>query len=498
MSVPRFFRPLTRGMSPQRSRAPILVALLGTLLSIVFFLLIRPAESKLLQQDLVVISRSRAELLKASILRSSEVLYALRSFHEARGSLPQAEFDSLANAATFRQPELTALEWIPRVPHERREAVESQMRAAGHRNFQFTALTSDHAITRAPDAKEYFPVLYVEPLAPNLPAAGLDLFSHPLRRIALENARDTGQMCATSPLQLAQDTASRPGFLMLLPVYSPAFSAIPNPTVEDRRNNLAGFALAVFHIEALAASSLAPADAAADEGLDIRLEDSSGRILYQHLSQAPAPSTIARPFYTSAAGISDSVPIDIAGQSWRITFDATPAFAARRMSWIAWTVVITCSALTAALTMYLLAAMRRTALIERHVTRRTSQLSTEIIERRRAAEAARAAEEKYRSIVENAVEGIFQTTPDGHYLSANSALAKIYGYDSPDALIASLSDIAGQLYVDPGRREAFVAMMQAGDIVTEFESRVRRRDGSSIWISENARAVRDHTGKLCY
>ncbi|HTN74138.1 MAG TPA: ATP-binding protein, partial [Pirellulaceae bacterium] len=115
----------------------------------------------------------------------------------------------------------------------------------------------------------------------------------------------------------------------------------------------------------------------------------------------------------------------------------------------------------------------------------------EIDAREEAAAALRAAEAKYRSIYENAFEGIFQTTCDGQYLSANPALARMYGYETPEELMASVHDITKQLYVEAGRREEFAAIMAEGDVVTCFESQIYRRDGEVIWISENARAVRD-------
>jgi sigma-B regulation protein RsbU (phosphoserine phosphatase) len=120
------------------------------------------------------------------------------------------------------------------------------------------------------------------------------------------------------------------------------------------------------------------------------------------------------------------------------------------------------------------------------------------IERAQAKAALSKAEEKYRSIFENAVEGIFQTTPEGRYLSANPALTRIYGYDSPEELITSLTDIEKSLYVDPHRRAEFVRLMQENGVVSDFESQIYRKDRSIIWISENARAVRDHQGKLLY
>jgi sigma-B regulation protein RsbU (phosphoserine phosphatase) len=106
--------------------------------------------------------------------------------------------------------------------------------------------------------------------------------------------------------------------------------------------------------------------------------------------------------------------------------------------------------------------------------------------------------DNYYGVFDHLVEGIFRTTPDGHYLLANIALAKIYGYDSPVELMASITDIAHRLYVEPGRREEFVQLMQANDTITGFESRIYLKDETIIWISENCRAVRDAQGNLLY
>ena len=104
-------------------------------------------------------------------------------------------------------------------------------------------------------------------------------------------------------------------------------------------------------------------------------------------------------------------------------------------------------------------------------------------------------EEKYRSIFENSVEGIFQSTPDGRFITANPALAHIHGYDSPEEMIAAVTDIEHQLYVDPQRRAEFTRLLAAQGTVSEFDSQVYRKDGSVIWISENVRAIRDGQGK---
>ena len=106
--------------------------------------------------------------------------------------------------------------------------------------------------------------------------------------------------------------------------------------------------------------------------------------------------------------------------------------------------------------------------------------------------------ENYYSLFDHLVEGIFRTTPNGHYLLANVALARIYGYGSPVELMASIKDIAGNLYVEQGRREEFVRLMQENDTLSGFESKIYRKDGSIIWIEENCRAVRDSQDQLLY
>ncbi len=109
-----------------------------------------------------------------------------------------------------------------------------------------------------------------------------------------------------------------------------------------------------------------------------------------------------------------------------------------------------------------------------------------------------AEKENYYGIFDHLIEGIFRTTPDGHYVMANIALARIYGYDSPADLIANITDIAHSLYVEPGRRQEFIELMQANDIITGFESKTFRKDKTIIWICENCRAVRDAEGKVLY
>jgi PAS domain S-box-containing protein len=122
----------------------------------------------------------------------------------------------------------------------------------------------------------------------------------------------------------------------------------------------------------------------------------------------------------------------------------------------------------------------------------------DITERKRGEEALRQAEERYRGIFENAVEGIFQTTPDGEFIAANFALAQLLGFDSPEELIVARTDIAHDNYVDPRSREEFKRLLDENGSVLDFELEAYRKDGSKIWLSENVRAVRDAKGTIAY
>jgi len=124
--------------------------------------------------------------------------------------------------------------------------------------------------------------------------------------------------------------------------------------------------------------------------------------------------------------------------------------------------------------------------------------SQDVTERKQAEKALREAEQKYRDIFENAGEGIFQTTPEGQFLAANPALARMHGFDSPEEMTSSLKDISRQVYADPTRRQEFKDLMEAEGSVKGFEHQILRRDGCKIWVSINARAVRDKHGEIRY
>ena len=122
----------------------------------------------------------------------------------------------------------------------------------------------------------------------------------------------------------------------------------------------------------------------------------------------------------------------------------------------------------------------------------------DITERKQVEEALRQAEAKYHNIFENAMEGIFLSTPSGKFSTANPALARMLGYASPDELVAGMADLNRKFYAQPGRRVEFMRQLSEKGIIFNFESEVYKHDGDTIWISENVRAMRDHLGQIIF
>ena len=449
----------------------ICLLLAGLGVSLLSFNYARGWERESLARDLDGRAGDRVELVRGQVLRSMEVLHGVGALFATRESVSRGEFRRFVEDALHRQPELHALAWTPRVAGSKREAFEAAGRKDGLQDFQFTVRGADGRMVRAPAAAEYLPVYFIEPLYRNGTALGFDLASNASRMKTLALASQTRSAVATPAVRLVQDQSDRLGFVVYLPVH--------------KSGVLAGYASAVFSVDELLKSSLADLESG-EMGVRITDESDAGRLLWSREASGPL------------AGASGSDTVKVAGRVWRIELRPTVKFVAAHSGGHSVGILLAGLAFTLLATGYVYRGMWRRSEIEQCVRERTAQLSREVGERRRAEEAARVAEANYREMFENSVEGIFQTSPDGHYLRANRALARIYGYETPEELIDRLANIAVQLYVKPRRREEFIEQMRRNGVVSDFESEVLRRDGTTIWITENARAVRDVAGNVLY
>jgi PAS domain S-box-containing protein len=125
-------------------------------------------------------------------------------------------------------------------------------------------------------------------------------------------------------------------------------------------------------------------------------------------------------------------------------------------------------------------------------------LIKDISERKMVEEALHESEKKYRSIFDNATEGIFQSTPEGGYIKVNPAFAKMFGYSSPEEITNDIVDVGRQLYVNPKDRERMRHLLTKHGTVKGLEAEVCRKDGSRFWTSINAHVVRSADGDTLY
>jgi len=129
---------------------------------------------------------------------------------------------------------------------------------------------------------------------------------------------------------------------------------------------------------------------------------------------------------------------------------------------------------------------------------RVADLEEELAFHQEAVPASREREAKYRRMFEHAAEGIFQTSPEGRYLSMNPAFVRMFGYSSEEDMKAAVSDVGSQIYVHPDARPQVTELLAETGRVEGFETQVYRRDGSTMWVSCNVRLVRDATGAPSY
>ncbi|NEQ98985.1 MAG: PAS domain S-box protein, partial [Cyanothece sp. SIO2G6] len=129
--------------------------------------------------------------------------------------------------------------------------------------------------------------------------------------------------------------------------------------------------------------------------------------------------------------------------------------------------------------------------LQRRLTQQNENFQKEIQSRRMT-------ESLYRDMFDRAVDGMFQSSAHGEYIAVNAALANIYGYSSPVAMMQATNSMQNQLYVDGDRHHKFITEINSTGTLANFESQVYRQDGSIIWISESARMVYDTGDKFLY
>ena len=352
---------------------PWVLAVVGTglLATLTLFRVIRGWEERELAKRAEQVTREQVENLQVTVLRSLEVLHSIAALHTASGGIGRAPFTQFVRQALRRQPELLALSWNPRVAGTARASVEAEAVAAGFPEFRFRERTADGGFVTAGRRDEYVPVLFIEPLERNALALGYDLDSDPHRRASLETARDTGLPVATAPLHLAQEASAGPGLLVLQPVYQ----GTPPESLEGRRRQLAGYAVAVFRVGDLVGHVF---EALHHRGIEASLHDQArdGERLFG-----------TRTLGASSADDASETSLEVAGRRWSVVFAPNDSFITTQSHLQSRVALLGGIAATLLVAAYLAGSWHRTA----QVAAANEALQEEIQIRQRAQAAAAAA-----------------------------------------------------------------------------------------------------------
>ncbi|MEE8435575.1 MAG: CHASE domain-containing protein, partial [bacterium] len=197
----------------------ILLVLACVILTIMAFLLVREWEEDRLLTAFNRTAHDRFLALQHKIESTLDHLNSLGAFYAASKEVTREEFHLFVTPVIAKNKTIQALEWIPKVLAEKREAYQLRVREKGHPNFEFLERRQGGGMKRAGKREVYYPVYFVEPLAGNEKAFGFDLGSESTRLAALNEAADTGKMVISGRITLVQETGSQFGFLVFLPIY---------------------------------------------------------------------------------------------------------------------------------------------------------------------------------------------------------------------------------------------------------------------------------------
>ena len=232
-------------MHVTRSLIPlVLVVGIGIVISIAAFFSLQQSERNARESAFDRVAHDRAATLQSKIQNTFSVLQSIRGLYAASDNVDRQGFHRFVTTVGLG-PAVQALEWIPRVALSDRAEMEAVAKRDGVAGFRFTERRAQGDMVRAANREAYFPVYFVEPVAGNEAAIGFDLASSPARLAALEHTRDSGKAVATPRITLVQETGDQYGILVFMPIYQ---NGMPTESREERRANLAGFALGVFRI----------------------------------------------------------------------------------------------------------------------------------------------------------------------------------------------------------------------------------------------------------
>lgn len=423
-----------------------------------------------LVQQVHVGIESRLETYRALVLAGAGLFEASQTVDENKF---KRFVDTLKVAENY--PGIRGIGFSLRVKPEERQALIDTMRRQGHQDFRVWPDSS---------RSEYHSVIYAQPPNErNRALIGFDMATEPIRRDAMERARDTGQPAASHRVALVTQInsgQSQGGFLIYAPVYR---GNQPLSTVAERREALEGFVYSGFRADDFL-HGVVPAYAQNDITFQIYSNEvKPENLLHRATDTAPDEGHVPR--------FAATTRMDIGGQLWTINYVSRPEFDRSFVkSWVPYTFAAgtLISLLFFAIARAQMRARDKAEQSEAEMRESESRVRQTLAERERAEEEIKEGEARYRQLVENANDIVFELDLNGNVTSMNKAAVSITGYSQEELLKMNMSD-----FLTPGSTDLARLMTQrklAGEERTNYEVEVVQKSGQLITLEVSSRLAR--------
>jgi len=420
--------------------------------------------------------------LEKSILTHLNVLRSLGSFYSASTTVDRDEFRTFVAHSLDNFQGIQALGWNPRIPASERDAFEHGVRSEGYRNFRITEWDVDEQLVRAGNRPEYAPVGFVEPYKGNEVALGYDVYSDESRREAADRARDTGEIATTAKVKLVQERGNQYGLIAFMPLYRKGF---PHQTLEERRNNIAGYMVAVFRGGDIVTAALKDLNR---ERLSYRLIDEGApageQLIFSSDRKQLKPLVLQENglFGTHFSLVSRLV-MPVGGRSWRFEVVPTQDYFAYHRSDNAWLILSVGLLLTSMGSAFAMVFSGRGSVLRQLVDERTAALAQ--------------SEERFRSTFEDAPVGVVNVSLEGRFLAVNQGFCDLVGYSRNELLTMTFMQLT---HPDYRRHDADkIRQTLAGEISGfNVEKKYVRKDGGFVWGNLSAKLIRHPDGSASY
>jgi two-component system cell cycle sensor histidine kinase/response regulator CckA len=479
-------------LSRYRGLIVALVVLAGLGLTWLGWLFVARTETKRIEADFLKRAAVQMRLARERLQLHEELVRGLRAYLENSSDVQRGEFAAYVKVLLERLPAGRAFQWAPRIPHERRAALEAEMRAIGHANFRLwerdVAGQLGTPAIPARERPEYWPILWAEPHSGNEPSLGFDLHESIVTRPMLDAARARKELMLSPQVRLirTQETDRGAGVIFIEPVFRPGD---PNAAPED---GFLGFIQAIFSVDRLLAQVHTESP---DDALDFAYYDDSAqfehlRLLYARIdgreysgSGDAAPRPIDAPPSLHDRADATGEKFRIGGRDWRIVITPNAAWLARQRSPLPWLVSAGELGLTLFAALFVSALLSRTAQTEQMVARRTGEL----VESRR----------QLAGLLADMPGAAYRCAPEPPYpvLFVSDGVEDLTGVPARDFVVGERKWVELIHAEDVPECERRIAAAIESREPFELEYRLLHRDGTTRYVWERGHAVYGDDGR---